>query len=171
AQDAVERRDGILQHRGAGRAGGPAPERKAIVAVDALLAGEGQRQQRVLLVQEVDDEMALLADARVRAGIAVDADQNRGRIVRQRAGRGHRQAGALPGLRADRHQRDRAGAMAHRLLETLCVDRHVATSVLKYISSNICQAGCEASPAPRLAVMRPSRTRRRDASAAALPRS
>ncbi|MGY3288766.1 hypothetical protein ACVWWP_001833 [Bradyrhizobium sp. LM3.6] len=49
-------------------------ERKTIVAVDALLAAEGERQQCMVLVQEIDREGAFLADAGMRAGVAVDAD-------------------------------------------------------------------------------------------------
>ena len=78
---AVEGSDRIFEHRGTGGAGGPASEREPVVAIDALLAAEGQREQRVLLAEEVDDEMPLLADAGMGAGIAVDADENGWRII------------------------------------------------------------------------------------------
>ncbi len=107
------------------------PKAKRSSPLTPFLAAEGQRQQRVILVQEVDREGAFLADARVRAGVAVDADDQRGRIVRQRAGRCHRQPGALAVLGADRDQRDGAGALAHRLLEILCVDAHAEISEMK----------------------------------------
>jgi len=73
-QYAIEGRRRILQDRRAGRPASPLPEREAVVAVDALLAAECECEQRMVLMQEVDGEGAFLTDARMRAGIAVDAD-------------------------------------------------------------------------------------------------
>ena len=74
-QHAVERCDGILQHGRARRADSPSSEGEAIVAVNALLTAESECEQRMLLVEEIDHEMALLADARVCACVPVDADE------------------------------------------------------------------------------------------------
>src|SRR5204863_7263293 len=88
-QHTVERGDRIGQHRRAGYPARPLSEGETVVAVDALLAAEGEREQRVILMQKVDRKSAFFPDARVRAGVAVDADDQRGWIVRERAGRRH----------------------------------------------------------------------------------
>jgi hypothetical protein len=63
------------QHGRTRRADSPSAEDEAIVAVNALLVAESECKQRVLLVEEIDHEVTLLADARLRACVPVDANE------------------------------------------------------------------------------------------------
>src|SRR4051812_22879962 len=50
-QHAVECGHRIAQHRRAGYPARPLPERKAVIAIDALLAAEGESKDGMILVQ------------------------------------------------------------------------------------------------------------------------
>ena len=123
-QLAVERHRAAFQHRRAGGELRPvAHVAEALVALDAVHAGEALGDLAMGGAQDVDAEEAGLADVIVGARRLVDADQDLRRLGRDRAYGGRRQPAAQVAV-AGGDQGHACRKMAHALFEGSRVDTH-----------------------------------------------
>ena len=100
------------QQRHAGYAGSPLRARKAVRALQPILAGEPLGDIELVGGEDVDPEEAVALEQRPGRGLPVDADDQRRRIHRKRRHRRDSHAGDVLAA-PDRDHADAAGQMAH----------------------------------------------------------